>query len=331
MEPALLALVIATALVFAWTNGFHDAANAVATPLATGALRPGIALALSAVLNVVGGLLGVSVAQTLQGSLFEVPVNHPGMRLVLAALLAAIAWNLVTWWFGLPSSSSHALVGGIAGAGLAAGAGVDWGLMCEKVLLPTLVSPVIGFVGAWLFTWVLMRATQDAAHGPMLRRFRIAQVVSASAMALGHGLQDAQKTAGVVLLALIASGHAEDGASAPMWVRLVTALALGAGTAFGGWRIIRTLGRRITDVHPVTGFAAEAVAAGALYTASGVFAVPVSSTHVLVASIMGSGATRGLRAIHWPVIGKIAVVFAATPFATAALASACYQLWRLSF
>jgi PiT family inorganic phosphate transporter len=326
VEPALLVLVVLAASSFAWTNGFHDASNAVATSLATGALTPRVALPLAAVLNVIGGLFGVSVAQTLQSSLLEVPVAQPGLGLVLVALLAAIAWNVGTWWFGLPSSSSHALLGGMAGAGMVAGARVDWGLMQERVLLPMLVSPVVGFLGAWLLTRLLLRATQDAAHGSMLRRFRMGQTVSASAMALGHGLQDAQKSAGAVMIALVATGHAHPDGSVPMWVRLLVALSLGAGTAFGGWRIIRTLGRRITTVDPVTGFAAETVAAGALYTASGVFAAPVSSTYVIVASIMGGGATRGLRAIRWCVVRRIAAVFVLTPVVTAGLAALAYRL-----
>jgi PiT family inorganic phosphate transporter len=326
VEPALLVLVVVTAVVFAWTNGFHDASNAVATPLATGALTPRVALALAASLNVVGGLFGVSVAQTLQRSLLEVPVARPGLGLVLAALLAAVAWNLATWWFGMPSSSSHALLGGMAGAGLVAGARVDWELMQQKVLLPMVLSPIIGFFAAWLLAWLLLRAARDAAHGPMLRRFRLAQTVSASAMAVGHGLQDAQKSAGAVVIALAATGHVAEDGPVPLWVRLTIALSLGTGTAFGGWRIIRTLGRRVAPVTPATGFAAEAVAAGALYAASGVFAAPVSSTHVIVASVMGAGATGGVRAIRWQVVRKIAAVFLLTPVATAALAALLYRL-----
>lgn len=327
MEPALLLLVVSAAVVFAGTNGFHDAANAVATSLATGALTPRVALALAAVLNAIGGLFGVSVAQTLQGSLLEVPVAQPGIDLVLAALLAAIVWNLGTWWFGMPSSSSHALLGGMAGAGLAAGARIDWELMQERVLLPMVASPIIGLLGAWLLSRLLLRVAQDAAHGSTLRRFRMGQTVSASAMALGHGLQDAQKSAGAVMIALIASGHAtRDSAAVPIWVRLLIASALGVGTAFGGWRIIWTLGRRITPIHPVTGFAAETVAAGALYTAAGMFAAPVSSTHVIVASIMGGGATQGVRTIRWRVVRRIAVVFVLTPVVTAGLAALMYRL-----
>jgi len=327
VEPALLlVLVVAAAAGFAWLNGFHDASNAVATSLATRALTPRVALTLAAALNVIGGLFGVSVAQTLQGSLLEVPVAQPGVGLVLVALLAAIAWNLGTWWFGMPSSSSHALLGGMAGAGLVAGARIDWGLMQERVLVPMLVAPLVGFFAAWLLARLLLRATQDAAHGRMLERFRLGQTVSASAMALGHGLQDAQKSAGAVMIALVATGHAAGRDDVPLWVRLLVAVALGAGTAFGGWRIIRTLGRRITPIDPVTGFVAEAAAAGALYTASGVFAAPVSSTHLIVAAIMGGGATHGLRTIRWQVVRRIAAVFVLTPVVTAGLAALAYRL-----
>lgn len=325
MEPALV-LVVVVALIFAGTNGFHDAANAVAMPLATGALTPRVALGMAAVLNVVGGLFGVSIAQTLQSSLLDVPVARPGLGLVLSALLAAVFWNMATWWFGMPSSSSHALLGGLAGAGLAAGARVDWALMQDKVLLPMFLSPLVGFFAAWLLSRLLLRATQDAANGPMRRRFRMAQTVSASAMAAGHGLQDAQKSAGAVVVALVATGDLAADAPVPFWVRALVAVALGVGTAFGGWRIIRTLARRIAPVTPVTGFAAEAVAATSLYATAGIFAVPVSTTYVITASIMGSGAVGGLRAIRWSVVRWIALVFLSTPLATAGLAALLYQL-----
>jgi inorganic phosphate transporter, PiT family len=325
VEPALVVAVTA-ALVFAWTNGFHDASNSVATSLATGALTPRVALGMAALLNVVGGLFGVSVAQTLRRSLLTVPVHHPGPWLVVAALLAAIGWNLLTWWLGLPSSSSHALVGALAGAGLAAGAGVDWGVLGSYVLVPMLVSPVLGFLAAWALVAVLLRVTRDAAHAPTVRRFRLAQTVSAAAMALGHGLQDAQKTAAVVVVALVAEGRAPQSDAVPMWVRTTVALALGAGTAFGGWRIMRTLGRRIAPVDPLTGFSAELVAAGSLYAAAGVFAAPVSSTHVIVASIMGGGATRGVRAIRWGQVRRIVLAFVLTPLVTAGLAALLYLI-----
>lgn len=320
MEPALVTAVLA-ALAFAWVNGFHDASNSVATSLATGALTPRIALGMAAVLNAVGGLLGISVAETLRRGLLDVPVSRPGLDLMIAALLAALCWNVATWWFGLPSSSSHALFGALAGAGLAGGVAVDWGVLGRFVLLPMVVSPLLGFTVAWALAAGLQRATQDAPHATTLRRFRLAQTISASAMALGHGLQDAQKTAAVVVVALVSAGRAAPGSAVPLWVRAAVASALGAGTAFGGWRIIRTLGRRIAPVDPLTGFTAELVAAGSLYAAAGVFAAPVSSTHVVVASIIGGGATRGLKAIRWLHVRRIVLAFLLTPFATAALAA----------
>jgi inorganic phosphate transporter, PiT family len=327
VEPALVVAVVA-ALVFAWTNGFHDASNSIATSLATGALTPRVALALAAVLNTVGGLFGVSVAETLRRSLLTVPVDNPGLGLVVAALLAAIGWNLVTWRWGLPSSSSHALFGALAGAGLAAGVAVDWQVLGRSVLLPLLVSPVVGMTLAWLLVAALTRAVQDAPHATTLRGFRLAQTLSASAMALGHGLQDAQKTAAVVVVALVASGNAAAGSDVPLWVRASVALALGVGTAFGGWRIMRTLGKRIAPVDPMTGFSAEIVAAGSLYAAAGVFAAPVSSTHVIVASIVGAGATRGLKAIRWRRVRPVVLAFVVTPLVTAAAAYLLYQAWE---
>jgi inorganic phosphate transporter, PiT family len=325
--PALVVAVLA-ALTFAWTNGFHDAGNSVATSLTTGALTPRVALGMAALLNMIGGLFGVSISQTLRRSLLDAPVDHPGLGLVIAALAAAIAWNVVTWRLGLPSSSSHALFGALAGAGLAAGIPVSWRAVGHDVLLPMVLSPVIGFGAAWLLTAALLRAVKDAAHAPTLRRFRLAQTVSASAMALGHGLQDAQKTAAVVLVALVAGGQsrAEDGV--PLWARLAIATALGTGTAFGGWRIIRTIGRRIAPIDPLTGFSAELVTAGSLYAAAGVFAAPVSSTHVIVASIMGGGATRGLRAIRWRHVRWMVAAFVLTPLVTGLTAAALWLLPR---
>ena len=328
MDAALIAAVVA-ALAFAWTNGFHDAGNSVATSLATGALTPRVALALAALLNAVGGLLGVSVAEALSSGVLAVPVDVPGVGLVLAALVAAVGWNLLTWWYGLPSSSTHALFGGLAGAGLVAGAGVDWGLLDRLVLLPLVASPVIGLVLAWLLTVVLLRLLRDRPHAETRRRFRIAQTVSASAMALGHGLQDAQKTAAVVVLALVAHGDARAGAGVPVWVRLAVALALGAGTACGGWRIIATLGRRVAPLDPVGGFTAEVVAAASLYAAAGFFAAPVSSTHVLVASIVGTGATTSPRAVRWRQVGRIGVTFLLTPLVTGLVAAGVMAATRL--
>lgn len=319
MEPAL-AVVVVLALFFAWTNGFHDAANSVATSLTTGALTPRVALPLSAVLNVVGALLGVGIAELVGSRLLLTPVNHPGLGLVAGALVAAIGWNLLTWYRGLPSSSSHALLGALAGAGTAAGVGVDWPLVTRGVLLPMLVSPVLGFVGAWLLMLALLRGFRDAAHGPAIRRFRMAQGVSAAAMSVGHGLQDGQKTMGVLLLALVAAGQAGASDGVPLWARLLVSVALGLGTLSGGWRIIRTLSRRIAKVDPTMGFAAEAVAATILYAAAGPVGVPVSSTHTVTTAIVGASSAAGARAIRWATVRRIGVAWLATPLLTFAVA-----------
>jgi PiT family inorganic phosphate transporter len=326
VQPALV-VAVAAALVFAWTNGFHDASNSVATSLATGALTPRAGLGLAALLNVIGGLFGVSIAQTLRHFLLAIPVSEPGLGLVIAALVSAISWNLVTWRLGLPSSSSHALFGALAGAGLAAGVPVSWQAIGTYVLLPLVLSPILGFSAAWVLTAVLLRAVGDAAHAPALRRFRLAQTLSAAAMALGHGLQDAQKTAAVVAVALVAGGQVHRGDDVPLWTRFAVAVALGAGTAFGGWRVIRTIGRRITPIDPLTGFTAEVVAAGSLYAAAGLFVAPVSSTHVIVASVMGGGATRGMRAIRWRHVRWIVLAFLTTPVVTGAAAAVLYLSW----
>lgn len=326
METAVLAGAVTLALVFAWTNGFHDASNAVATSLATGALTPRVALGLAAVLNGIGSLLGVGVAVLVGQQLVEAPVTDPGPGLVLSALIAAISWNLVTWAAGMPSSSSHALLGGLAGAGLVAGAGVDWGLMGSRVLLPMLASPVAGFLGAWLLTAGLLTVFRSARNSSAVRGFRLAQTLSASAMALGHGLQDGQKTMGAIVLALAAAGGRADLGSVPLWVRGASALALAAGTAAGGWRVIRTLAGRVAPIDPVTGFAAEAVAAGILYVTAGVFGVPVSSTHAVTAAVLGAGSTRGGRRIRWRTVRRVLATWAATPLVTVLAGGVLYLI-----
>lgn len=316
MDSVLLAGAVTLALVFAWTNGFHDTSNAVATSLATGALTPRVALGMAAVLNAVGSLLGIGLAVLVGRRLVEAPVHNPGLGLVLAALISAIGWNLITWAAGMPSSSSHALLGGLAGAGLAAGVRVDGGLLASRVLLPMVASPVAGFVAAWLLTAGLLVAFRSARQAAAVRGFRLAQVVSASAMALGHGLQDGQKTMGVIVLALAAGGvQSDDGV--PLWVRLASAAALALGTAAGGWRIVRTLARRVAPIDPVTGFAAETVAAGVLYLAAGVFNAPVSSTHAVTAAVIGAGSTRGARRIRWRTVRRVVLTWLLTPIVTA--------------
>jgi PiT family inorganic phosphate transporter len=296
--------VIALAMGFNYTNGFHDAANAIATSVSTRALTPRVALAMAPVANLIGAFFGTKVAQTIGSGIIEQPQGVNGLWLVAAALVGAIGWNLLTWWFGLPSSSSHALIGGLAGAALVAGVTVKWSVIWEKVVIPMIVSPVVGLVGGYLVMIAIFWLFRRANPGRVTRGFRLAQTASAAAMAFGHGLQDAGKTAGVVLLALNISGlHTSN--TVPIWVLLLSAVVISLGTYAGGWRIMRTLGRRIIHLTPPQGFAAETTAASILYVAGLAFGAPISTTHTITASIMGVGATKRLSAVRWGVAGNI--------------------------
>jgi PiT family inorganic phosphate transporter len=318
---ALLVLAVAAAAVFAWTNGVHDAANAVATSLSTGALTPRFALAMAAVLNGLGALVGVDVALTVGTRIVAVPPGTDGVVLVLAALLTAIGWNVLTWWLGLPSSSTVALIAGLVGAGLAAGARVDVGAVTSQVVVPTVVSPVVGLVAAWLVVAGLGTALRTVNRRLTLRRLRIAQSVAAGAVALAHGLQDGQKTMGAIVLALVAAGRYGDDAGVPAWVRLLAATALALGTATGGWRLIRTIGRRIAPLDAVGGFAAQASTAVVLYVA-GAAGAPVSSTYTITASVAGAGAASGLRVVRWGMLGRILLTWVLTPLCCGLVAAA---------
>jgi PiT family inorganic phosphate transporter len=300
MELAAIVVVIVVALGFDYTNGFHDAANAIATSVSTRALTPRVALLMAAVMNVAGGFLGTEVASTVGSGIIDAPVGEGGLVVVLAALLGAIAWNLVTWYFGMPSSSSHALIGGLVGAALASAGTVKWSGVLDKVIIPMVVSPVVGLLLAAALMVALLWIFRRGRPTRLTRGFRHAQTVSAAAMALGHGLQDAQKTMGVIVLALVVGGYHE-GFDVPWWVILLSAGALSAGTYTGGWRIMRTLGRRIIDLDPPHGFAAEATASALLYTTAFVFAAPISTTQTITASILGVGATKRLSAVRWGV------------------------------
>jgi PiT family inorganic phosphate transporter len=307
---ALLAIV-AVALAFDYTNGFHDAANAIAVAVSTKALTPRAALALAAVANLVGALISTSVAKTVGEGIIDAPTGSEGLQLVFSALIGAIVWNLITWYFGLPSSSSHALIGGLVGAALAAAHSVKWMGILDKVIIPMVVSPLVGFGLGYLFMlillWSFRRANAHKAH----RGFRYAQIASSAAMALGHGMQDAQKTMGIITLALVTAGQI-DTFDVPLWVILAAALAISAGTYAGGFRIMRTLGRRIIQLTPAGGFAAQTVASGVMIATATVFAVPVSTTHITTTSIMGVGATRRLSAVRWGVAGNIVVAWVVT-------------------
>ncbi len=312
MELAGVVTVVVIALAFDYTNGFHDAANAIATSVSTRALTPRVALVLAATMNLVGAFLGQKVAHTVSDTIAVDSSSQHGLVVVFAALVGAIAWNLVTWWLGLPSSSSHALIGGLVGAALASSTAVNWTTVKEKVVLPMVVSPLVGFALAFLLMLAILWAFRSARPGPTNRGFRIAQTVSASAMALGHGLQDAQKTMGVIVLALVAGGYQDNADQLPVWVILLAAGAISAGTWSGGWRIMRTLGRRVIELDPPRGFAAETTAAAVLYTTAYVYAAPISTTHIITSSIMGAGATKRLTAVRWGVAGNIVAAWVLT-------------------
>ncbi|MEU9502146.1 inorganic phosphate transporter [Streptomyces sp. NPDC048196] len=331
MDTFALIVTIAVALGFTYTNGFHDSANAIATSVSTRALTPRAALAMAAVMNLAGAFLGSGVAKTVSEGLIATPHGDQGMGILFAALLGAVAWNLVTWYFGLPSSSSHALFGGMVGAALAGGTTVIWSGVIEKVVLPMFISPVIGLVLGYLVMVVILWLFRRSNPHKAKRGFRIAQTVSAAGMALGHGLQDAQKTMGVVVMALVIADVEDKNAAIPIWVKLACAITLSLGTYAGGWRIMRTLGRRIIELDPPQGFAAETTAASVMYTASFMFHAPISTTHVITAGIMGVGSTKGSRAVRWGVAKNIVMGWFITMPAAALVAALSYWLIQLVF
>jgi PiT family inorganic phosphate transporter len=329
VELAATVVVIVVALGFDYTNGFHDAANAIATSVSTRALAPRTALLMAAVMNLIGAFLSTAVATTVGSGIIDAPVGIPGLVVVLCALIGAIVWNLITWYFGMPSSSSHALIGGLVGAALASAGTVKWGGVLDKVIIPMVVSPVVGFVLAALLMLAILWIFRNGRPRRLTRGFRHAQTVTAAAMALGHGLQDAQKTMGVIVLALVVGGF-HQGFDVPWWVILLSAGALSAGTYSGGWRIMRTLGRRIIDLDPPRGFAAEATASAVLYTTAFAFAAPISTTQTITSSILGVGATKGLGAVRWTVAGNIVVAWVLTiPMAALVAALAFWAIHPL--
>jgi phosphate/sulfate permease len=409
-ELVAVIAVITVAMVFDYTNGFHDAANAIATSVSTRALTPGVALIVAAVGNFIGAHFGAKVAKTVGEGLVSLPPGLASLGVVFAGVIGAILWNLLTWWLGLPSSSSHALFGGLVGATLfAAGGQVKWGNIANKVVLPMVLSPIVGFLlGAVVMSLLLWTvkglsvygrpaapqlrsaparelvgaasatasiggpagqavmadtvATEPRAQaepadavvsepqaraepvsrlrqrvqaavepGPLNRFFRRAQTVSAAAMAVGHGMQDAAKTMGIVVLALYIGGFQSSPTEIPQWVYYSSATVLALGTYSGGWRIIRTLGRRIIHLGPPDGFAAETVASSVLYYNALVLGAPISTTHTITSAIMGVGATKRLSAVRWGVAGNIVVAWVLTFPGAAAIACATYFLVRPLF
>ena len=306
----MLLVVIALALVFDYINGFHDTANAIATSVATRALRPATAVGMAAAFNFIGAFAGTAVAKTIGAGLVDETTTTQAV--IAAALVGAIVWNLITWYRGLPSSSSHALIGGLLGATLiAAGAGafnVDG--IVNKVVIPMISSPLVGFVGALVLVTVLYRVFVNAPRRPAQRAFRRVQVVSAAFMAFSHGSNDAQKTMGIITLALFSAG-AIDSVTVPGWVIVAAATAISLGTAAGGWRIMHTMGHRVAKLEPVDGFAAETAAATVLL-GTAQLGMPVSTTHVISSAIIGVGSVKGARGVRWGVAGNILVAWIVT-------------------
>lgn len=324
----LLVVVVATALVFDYTNGFHDAANAVATAISTRALTPNAALLLAAVLNVIGALLSTAVATTMAQGIVE--PAYVTLPTVLAGLFGAIVWNLITWYFGIPCSSSHCLVGGIAGSVAASYgfAGVKWMGILGKVLIPTVISPVLGFAGGSAIVILLAWLLRRKKPGPMNQEFRRIQLLSSGMLALSHGLNDAQKTMGIIALALFASGSIA-APEVPLWTKFACAMTMGLGTFVGGKRIIRTLGVRLVKLTPVDGFAAQ-IASSLVLQGAAFLGCPISTTHVATTTIMGVGATYNPRKVRWDLTRNIVLAWIFTLPASAAVgAGLTYLLMRV--
>jgi PiT family inorganic phosphate transporter len=323
----LLWVAVGAALLFDFTNGVHDTANAVATSVSTRAVSPRVAVLVAAVANFAGALVSTAVAATVATDIVQ--ANLVTTQTLVAALVGATAWNLLTWWLGLPSSSSHALIGGLIGAAVAAAGlhGVDWNGVVRSFAIPAVVSPLLGFALAFALMLALLWAFSRVRPAPLHRWFRLAQVASGTFMAFVHGANDAQKTMGVIVLALFAEGRVTT-LQVPRWVVLASGTAMALGTYAGGWRIIRTLGMRVFRLDPPHGFAAQTAASGVLL-ATASFGFPVSTTHVISGAVIGVGSTRRLSAVRWGVAGNIALAWMITLPAAALVAAAVYGLLSL--
>jgi inorganic phosphate transporter, PiT family len=322
VELALLVIVIVVALAFDFTNGFHDTANAVATSVSTRALSPRMAVLVASIANLAGAFVTTAVAKTVGKGIIDTGLAT--MQVIFAALLGAIAWNLLTWWLGLPSSSSHALIGGLIGAALAKSGvdGVEWHSVLHSVIIPALVAPPIAFAAAYLLLLAIFWAFKWASPGPANRGFRLGQLASGTFVAFTHGANDAQKTMGVIALALFSYG-AIDTFYIPDWVKVSAGLAIAAGTYVGGWRIMRTLGQRLYKMEPPAGFSAQSTAGATIYLATH-WGYPLSTTHVISGAVLGAGATTRLSAVRWGIAGNIVFAWVLTIPAAALVAAAFY-------
>jgi len=323
-----LVIVIALAVIFDYINGFHDTANAIATSVATRALSPRTAVLMAAAFNFIGAFAGTAVAKTIGSGLVDEATTT--QSIVMAALVGAITWNLITWYFGIPSSSSQALIGGLIGATIV---GVGWDALnidgiVHKVLIPMVTSPLIGFVVAFVLMLAMYWLFHRAKRKPMARIFRRLQVISAGYMAFAHGSNDAQKTMGIITLALFSAGVIATN-DVPPWVIVVSATALSLGTAVGGWRIMHTMGQRVVELEPVHGFAAETTAATVLVTTAHL-GIPVSTTHIISSAIMGVGSARGAKGVRWGVARRILFAWVVTIPMSGAVAAAAWLVLALA-
>jgi inorganic phosphate transporter, PiT family len=328
----IVVIVVATALIFDFTNGFHDTANVVATSISTRAMAPKLAVGYAAILNFVGAFISLEVAATVANDVVEIQANSIGLLAVFGGLVGAIAWNLITWYFGLPSSSSHALIGGMVGAVFVA-EGADAIFFEEgvigKVMVPALVAPTLAFIVGGLSILVLYRVVGRMRPGPVTSGFRFGQVISGGLLALAHGTNDAQKTMGVITLALVAHGTiAADDFHVPDWVVVSAATAIALGTYVGGWRIIKTMGSRIHKMDAAQGFAAQGAGSTVILAASHV-GFPLSTTHTISGAVIGSGAAKRLSAVRWGVAGNIVVAWVLTLPAAAVIGGATYLVTRI--
>jgi inorganic phosphate transporter, PiT family len=324
---ALIVIVVLVALAFDFTNGFHDTANAIATTVSTKALSPRKAVLMASTLNLVGALTFTGVAQTIGGSIADPLKLQHGMLIVLAALIAAIAWNLITWYYGIPSSSSHALIGGLAGAvvGVAGFGGINVKGF-TTIVEALIISPIAALIVGYILMWILRLLFGTTSPYKVNRGFRFLQIFSAAFQAFTHGTNDAQKTMGVITFALIAGGFLHGtGINVPIWVKVLCAVSMGLGTSVGGWRIIKTVGSKIIKLEPINGFGSDLTSASIILTFT-ILKLPVSSTHVISSAIMGTGAAKRFRQVKWGMAGRIVIAWFITIPITGLLAALLAQI-----
>lgn len=327
----LLVLVVVLAVGFDFINGFHDTANAIATTVSTKALPPRIAVVLAAIMNFIGALTFTGVAKTIGGKIADPSKLEFGVIIVMAALLASIFWNLVTWWYGIPSSSSHALIGSITGAVLASAgsAHVNWSGFAE-IFKALILSPIIALIAGYLFMNVVYAIFRSVATPPskINRGFRRFQIVTAALQSFTHGTNDAQKAMGIIVFALVAAGVQTDASVIPFWVQFICALSMGLGTSVGGWKIIKTVGGKITKIEPINGATADLTSSSIIFTFTQL-GLPVSSTHVISSAIMGIGAAKRLKSVNWGVAKRIVITWFITLPISALIAAVFYYVLRV--